>query len=191
MEGMKDNGFGGQWSVILCHWPSTNPVSFSRTARGGPSQVYGDMTLMARRNGDSGAVKLRKFQRAEVTRRSDHFLRGLEDCRSVTFVSHVHPDPDSLGSMMGLAHLVETCLGKPTRMTRDGQICRAENRAMVELLGIELEPIEQVRWQDSDALVMVDSQPKTGRHSFDEKRPIYAVLDHHQTPGDLDNIPFL
>src|SRR5262249_61896754 len=129
--------------------------------------------------------------RATATRRSDRFLAGLADCRLVTFVPHVYPDPDSLGSMVGLAHMVETCLGKPTRLTRDGQICRAENRAMVELLGIELEPIEQVRWQNQDTLVMVDSQPKTGRHSFDEKRPIYAVLDHHQTPGDLDNIPFL
>jgi nanoRNase/pAp phosphatase (c-di-AMP/oligoRNAs hydrolase) len=126
-----------------------------------------------------------------AARRSDRFLAGLADSRLVSFVSHVHPDPDSLGSMVGLAHLVEASLGKPTRLTRDGEICRAENRAMVELLGIELEPIEQVRWHEHDAVVMVDSQPKTGRHSFDEKRPIYAVLDHHQTPGDLDGIPFL
>ena len=59
--------------------------------------------------------------RATMTRRSDRFLAGLADYRQVTFVSHVHPDPDSLGSMMGLAHLVETCLGKPTRLTRDGR----------------------------------------------------------------------
>ena len=47
-----------------------------------------------------------------VARRSDRFLDGLKDASRVTFVSHVHPDPDSLGSMMGLAHLVEVCLGK-------------------------------------------------------------------------------
>src|SRR5437867_2677554 len=99
-------------------------------------------------------------------RRSDRFLAGLADYKTVTFVSHVHPDPDSLGSMVGLAHLVESCLGKTTRLTRDGPICRAENRAMVDLLGIDLIPIERVRWRESDAVVMVDSQPKTGRHSF-------------------------
>src|SRR5262245_49272426 len=104
--------------------------------------------------------------RSVLSRRSDRFLAGLADYKSVTFVSHVHPDPDSLGSMVGLAHLVESCLGKPTRLTRDGQICRAENRAMVELLDIDLMPIEDVRWRSSDAVVMVDSQPKTGRHSF-------------------------
>ena len=68
------------------------------------------------------------------TRRSDRFLRGLEQASRVTFVSHVQPDPDSLGSMLGLAYLVDYCLAKPTRITRDGCISRAENRTLVELL---------------------------------------------------------
>lgn len=125
------------------------------------------------------------------TRRSDRFLAGLSPYRSVTFVSHVQPDPDALGSMVGLAHLVETCLGKPTRLTRDGAICRAENRAMVEVLDLDLTPIEQVDWSADDAVVMVDSQPKTGRHSFNGEVRIFGVIDHHQTPGDLAGIPFL
>jgi nanoRNase/pAp phosphatase (c-di-AMP/oligoRNAs hydrolase) len=113
------------------------------------------------------------------------------DASSVTFVSHVHPDPDSLGSMMGLAFLVESLLHKPTRMTCDGQICRAENRAMVDLLGIELAPIENLQPRDYQAVVMVDSQPNTGRHNLPAAVVPYAVLDHHETPGDLDGVPFV
>jgi nanoRNase/pAp phosphatase (c-di-AMP/oligoRNAs hydrolase) len=124
-------------------------------------------------------------------RRSDRFLAGLKEAASVTFVSHVHPDPDSLGSMMGLAHLVETCLGKPTRLTRDGLISRAENKAMVDLLDIDLEPIEEVAWTRGEALVMVDSQPGTGRHNLPAKVSLYAVIDHHETRGDLRDIPFV
>src|SRR4051794_37914193 len=93
--------------------------------------------------------------KTSVSRRSDRFLAGLADYDSVTFVSHVHPDPDSLGSMVGLSHLVESCLGKPTRMTCDGEVFRAENRAMVDLLDIDLVPIEEVTWRSSDAVVMV------------------------------------
>src|SRR4051794_5780867 len=128
---------------------------------------------MARRSAESG-VNGKSHQR-----RSERFLAGLANAKSVTFVSHIHPDPDSLGSMLGLAHLVETRLDKPTRLTRDGLIRRAENRAMVDLLGIDLEPIEEVTWGRGDALVMVDSQPNTGRHSFDPDLPIYGVIDHH------------
>ena len=64
----------------------------------------------------------------------------------VVFVSHVQPDPDSLGSMLGLSHLVETRLDKPSVITRDGLISRAENRAMVDVLHLDLVPIEEVEW---------------------------------------------
>jgi nanoRNase/pAp phosphatase (c-di-AMP/oligoRNAs hydrolase) len=126
-----------------------------------------------------------------VSRRSDRFLAGLEDYHGATLVSHVHPDPDSLGSMVGLAHLIETCVGIPVQITQDGPICRAENRAMVQTLDLQLTPIEKIRWNDRTAVVMVDSQPKTGRHSFNGEAKIYAVIDHHQTPGELEGIPFL
>jgi len=129
--------------------------------------------------------------RATLSRCSDRFLAGLAEFDLVTFVSHVQPDPDGLGAMLGLAHLVETCLGKVTRLTRDGPIRRVENQSMVELLDIDLLPIDEVKWQPNEALVMVDSQPNTGRHTFDTESSIYAVIDHHQTPGDLEGIPYV
>jgi nanoRNase/pAp phosphatase (c-di-AMP/oligoRNAs hydrolase) len=129
--------------------------------------------------------------RTTLSRRSDRFLDGLVQFTSVTFVSHVHPDPDSLGSMMGLAHLVENCLGISTRLTRDGLISRAENKAMVDLLHLTLEPINAVTFAEGEALVMVDSQPNTGRHNFESKVPLYAVIDHHDTRGDLEGVPFV
>lgn len=146
---------------------------------------------MARRNGFASALRPHKLQCTPGVCRSDKFLAGLEDATAVTFVSHVQPDPDSLGSMLGLAHLVEYSLGKPTRLTRDGLISRAENRAMVELLGIDLEPIETVTFSPGEAVVMVDSQPNTGRHNFDSDCYLFAVIDHHDTPGELDNIPYV
>jgi nanoRNase/pAp phosphatase (c-di-AMP/oligoRNAs hydrolase) len=123
------------------------------------------------------------------TRRSDRFLAGLRSAPRVTFVSHVQPDPDSLGSMLGLAHLVECRLGLPTRMTRDGLINRAENRAMVELLGLNLVPVEELSFLPGEAVVMLDSQPNTGRHTAGDGAP-YAVIDHHTTPGDLAGVQF-
>src|SRR5207253_457777 len=110
--------------------------------------------------------------RAVATCRSDRFLARVKDATRVSFISHVHPDPDSLGSMLGLSHLVETALDKPTRLIRDGLIGRAENRAMVELLDIELHPLEEVAWDEGEALVMVDSQPNTGRHNLDAEAPL-------------------
>jgi nanoRNase/pAp phosphatase (c-di-AMP/oligoRNAs hydrolase) len=125
-----------------------------------------------------------------IRRRSDRFLGALANARRVNFVSHVNPDPDSIGSMLGLAHLVETCLEKPVRLTRDGLISRAENRSLVEELKLDLVPIDQVIGGPGEAVVMVDSQPNTGRHSFEGRLPLTAVIDHHHTPGDLTGIDY-
>lgn len=136
-------------------------------------------------------AELSGLTKTPVSRRSDRFLAGLAAYHGAILVSHVHPDPDSLGSMVGLAYLIESAAGIPALVTQDGPICRAENRAMVETLDLHLTPIEKVRWSDDQAVIMVDSQPKTGRHSFNGEANIYAVIDHHQTPGELDGIPFL
>ncbi len=121
-------------------------------------------------------------------RRSDRFLAGLTNYDRVVFVTHVHPDPDGMGSMLGLSRLVETKLRKPTLLTCDGAISRAENKTMVDALGLKLTPVSEVRWQPNDAIVMVDSQPNTGRHSIPSELRLFAVIDHHETPGSLENV---
>jgi nanoRNase/pAp phosphatase (c-di-AMP/oligoRNAs hydrolase) len=141
--------------------------------------------------GQTTAGSARNSKQVMGLRRSDRFLAGLEDADRVVLVSHVHPDPDSLGSMLGLAHLIECKLDIPAILTQDGPISRAENRAMVDVLHLDLMPIEQVEWQGHDAVIMVDSQPKTGRHSMDGAIDLYAVIDHHETPGELKGIPFV
>src|SRR5215216_2699600 len=112
------------------------------------------MSAMGRRTADPESSSSPKSPSTGL-RRSDRFLLGLTAFDRVVFVSHVQPDPDSLGSMLGLAHLVETRLGKPTLVTRDGIISRAENRALVDVLHLDLQPVEEVEWGNNDAVVMV------------------------------------
>jgi nanoRNase/pAp phosphatase (c-di-AMP/oligoRNAs hydrolase) len=122
--------------------------------------------------------------------RSERLLATLAPFARVVLVSHVNPDPDALASMLGLQALVEAKLpGKSVVMTVDGMIARAENRTMVEVVPIPLVPVEQVVFEPGDAVIMVDSQPRTGRHARDAIVPT-AVLDHHETGGDLEGVLF-
>jgi nanoRNase/pAp phosphatase (c-di-AMP/oligoRNAs hydrolase) len=116
----------------------------------------------------------------EQAHASERMLDRLSGFKGATLISHVHPDPDSLGSMMGLAHLLNKKLRIPSTLTRDGYIGRAENRAMVDALGLELVPLEEVEWSEETAVIMVDSQPNTGRHSLPADVRIHAVIDHHE-----------
>ncbi len=122
--------------------------------------------------------------------RSERFLSVLEPFDRVVLVSHVNPDPDALASMLGLEALISaTQPGKSVVMTVDGIVARAENQAMVDLLGMRLEPVGNVPIDQKTALVMVDSQPHTGRRASEAATPV-AVLDHHETPGKLEGVGF-
>lgn len=133
------------------------------------------------RNGDSDPV----------TGSSSKLLERLEEYKGVILVSHVHPDPDSLGSMLGLAYLFKKKLKKNSILTRDGFIGRAENQAMVRCLDIDLKPIEDVDWKENYAVVMVDSQPRTGRHTIPDEVEVTAVIDHHEFSGSTKGLPFV
>ena len=122
--------------------------------------------------------------------RSDRLLATLAPYSRAVVVSHVNPDPDSLASMLGIRELVQQCQpGKPVILTVDGMIARAENRAMVELIPVPLVPTESVRIDRETAVVMVDSQPHTGRRSSEAAVP-QVVIDHHETGGDLAGVLF-
>ena len=68
-------------------------------------------------------------------------------------------------------------------------IARAENRAMVDLIPIPLVPVEQAGMDHETAVVMVDSQPHTGRRASEAASP-QVVIDHHETGGDLHGVLF-
>jgi len=122
--------------------------------------------------------------------RSERLLAVLAPFDRVVLVSHVNPDPDALASMLGLQSLLALRQpGKPVVLTVDGMIARAENQAMVDLIPIPLVPVEWAGIGPDDAVVMVDSQPRTGRRASEAVTPV-AVLDHHETGGDLGGVDF-
>src|SRR5262249_7671474 len=116
--------------------------------------------------------------------------KSLTPFNRVVAVSHLNPDPDSLASMLGIKALVESCQpGKPVTLTVDGLIARSENRAMVELIPIPLVPVESVSTDPETAVVMVDTQPHTGRRYSEAAAP-QMVIDHHETGGVLNGVVF-
>jgi nanoRNase/pAp phosphatase (c-di-AMP/oligoRNAs hydrolase) len=122
--------------------------------------------------------------------RSERLLATLAPFSRIILVSHVNPDPDALASMLGLKALLAHCQPKKdVVLTVDGMIARAENRVMVESIPIPLEPVEAVPLTPGTAVVMVDSQPYTGRRASEDARP-QVVIDHHETGGVLTGVLF-
>ncbi|WZO97651.1 DHH family phosphoesterase [Isosphaeraceae bacterium EP7] len=127
----------------------------------------------------------------ERRHRSERFLSTISRFGRIVLASHVNPDPDALASMLGIRALVEQRQpGKEIILTVEGMIARAENQAMVDLIPIEMVPVESVEIDQETALVMVDTQPRTGRRASEASTPT-AVLDHHDTGGVLEGVEFV
>ncbi|MFO0956708.1 MAG: DHH family phosphoesterase [Isosphaeraceae bacterium] len=123
--------------------------------------------------------------------RSERFLATLASRDDVVLVSHVNPDPDALASMLGVQALILARQpGKKVTLTRDGLIARAENQSMVRLLDIPVVPVEEALIGPNTAVVMVDTQPYTGRRASEATQPV-AVIDHHDTGGSLDGVAYV
>jgi nanoRNase/pAp phosphatase (c-di-AMP/oligoRNAs hydrolase) len=60
---------------------------------------------------------------------------------------------------------------------------------MVDLIPIRLLPVETVHIDADTAVVMVDTQPHTGRRYSEAATP-HVVLDHHETGGLLNGVRF-
>jgi nanoRNase/pAp phosphatase (c-di-AMP/oligoRNAs hydrolase) len=106
-------------------------------------------------------------------------LAGLRDHKSVLIFMHDNPDPDALASAFGLKRLIEHGLGIHAALALGGIVGRAENRAMVETLGIPLLRLEALDISSFDTLAIVDSQPATGNNSLPAGRTVDIVVDHH------------
>ncbi len=103
-------------------------------------------------------------------------------------LTHDNPDPDSLAAALGLRKLLEAN-GLGADIALGGIIGRAENRAMVRELRIDLQPIARVDWAGYGAFALVDTQPGTGNNSLPADRRCDIVIDHHPlratTPADV------
>ena len=102
--------------------------------------------------------------------------------RRTVVVAHDNPDPDCLGAALAMRDVLAEITGEPVPIAYGGIIGRAENRALVNLLQIDLTPIGQLHLADYEAFVLVDTQPGAGNYSLPPEFLPTVVIDHHLPP---------
>ncbi len=117
-------------------------------------------------------------------------LEGLRGRRQLLIYMHDNPDPDALASAFGLKRLIEHVLPIKATLALGGIVGRAENRAMVETLGIPLVAADSLDPSVYDALAIVDSQPGTGNNSLPPDRLLDVVIDHHPARPESESVPW-
>jgi nanoRNase/pAp phosphatase (c-di-AMP/oligoRNAs hydrolase) len=137
-----------------------------------PSEVIADSALRAL---ESGELEHKAARLAEVLEATDDRL---------AIFTHDNPDPDSIASAVAL-QAIATHLDVESEIIYLGDIGHQENRAFVNLLGIDL-----VSYDDRDdmtgtydTIALVD-HAKTGETSVDLSADV--VIDHYEADVDHD-----
>ncbi|MHC4287747.1 MAG: DHH family phosphoesterase [Planctomycetota bacterium] len=90
-----------------------------------------------------------------------------------------NPDPDAIASALALRRLANTLANIQCSIAHGGTVGRAENRALVRYLGLNLRPIDQLDMAQFELFAMVDTQPGTGNNSLPGQVEPDIVIDHH------------
>jgi len=135
-----------------------------------PSAVIADSALRAL---ETGELEYKAEQLASVIDSTE---------RRMAILAHRSPDPDSIASAVALQAIAEA-RGVETDIIYDGEIGHQENRAFVNLFGIDLTPLAEVDLDDYDTVALVD-HAKASEPAIEEDIDIF--IDHFEPDIDYD-----
>ncbi len=135
-----------------------------------PSAVIADSALRAL---ETGELEFKARQLAEV-------IEGTDTRLAIRV--HRSPDPDSIASAAALQAIARN-RDIEADIVYEGEIGHQENRAFVNLLGIELVSADDIDTDDYDTTALVD-QAKAGEPPSDEGVDI--IIDHYENDDDRD-----
>ncbi len=104
---------------------------------------------------------------------------ALKGVKRLIVLTHDNPDPDSVSCAVTLAYIVRNLFKIPAQVKYGGIVGRAENRAMIRVLGLRVTPLLESDFRPGREFALVDMQPKTGNNSFPANRKPLIIIDHH------------
>jgi nanoRNase/pAp phosphatase (c-di-AMP/oligoRNAs hydrolase) len=134
-----------------------------------PSAVIADSALRAL---ETGELEYKARQLAEV----------IEAGEDLAIVAHRSPDPDSIAAAAAL-QAIAVELGVDAEIFYEGEIGHQENRAFVNLLGIELAPITEAELSTYDTVALLD-YAKASEYTLERGPDV--LIDHYEPELDFD-----
>jgi nanoRNase/pAp phosphatase (c-di-AMP/oligoRNAs hydrolase)/uncharacterized UPF0146 family protein len=172
VETIRERG-GDQFIVAR----ASDPVSADELREAGadvvvnPSEVIADSAIRAL---ESGEMEYKARQLADLLERTDGDLAIL---------THDNPDPDSIASAVALQMVAEE-YGIDADILYRGDIGHQENRAFVNLLGIELTARDEGRPLSEYGIVALVDHMKSGDPELDVGVDIF--IDHFEPGKSID-----
>lgn len=107
------------------------------------------------------------------------FLELIQKQKRIFIVTHSNPDPDTLCSALGMQFLIKKLIHKEAKILKTGNIGRAENRNLVDEVGIKCFPLEKYKFAKDDFIILLDTQISSGTNPLSDKIQPDVIFDHH------------
>jgi nanoRNase/pAp phosphatase (c-di-AMP/oligoRNAs hydrolase) len=170
VENIRSRG-GDQFIVVR----ASDPVTADELTELGVDVVINPSEVIA----DSA---LRALETGELEHRAERLAEVLQSGERLVILAHRSPDPDSIASAVALKAIAES-LGVEADIRYEGEIGHQENRAFVNLLGIELAPLTEDDLAAYDTLALVDYARVT-EYVVDRQPDI--LIDHFEPELEYD-----
>ncbi|EMA51169.1 DHH family phosphoesterase [Halococcus thailandensis] len=109
-------------------------------------------------------------------RRLRRVLRSIDGPLAV--VTHDNPDPDAIASALALCKVART-VGREAEICYFGEITHQENRALINVLDVELRELEPGDIDDYGGVALVDHSRPGVNDQLAEDTPVDVLIDHH------------
>jgi nanoRNase/pAp phosphatase (c-di-AMP/oligoRNAs hydrolase) len=110
----------------------------------------------------------------------------LEGVGSLAIVPHDNPDPDAIASALALARIARFAGADRVTLCYGGTISHQQNRAFVNLLDVDLRPLETVDLGTFDAVAFVDHATPGRNVGVPADTEVDVVIDHHPAEEPVD-----
>ncbi len=109
----------------------------------------------------------------------ERLRRIVERKKKVLILTHNNPDPDAIAAGWALSYLLRSKLGVSSVFVYGGIITRAENRAMVRFLNVDIKPLEMISIHNFSVVALIETQPGAGNNNLPASIKPAIVIDHH------------
>jgi nanoRNase/pAp phosphatase (c-di-AMP/oligoRNAs hydrolase) len=118
-------------------------------------------------------------------------IAAVEGPDPLIILPHDNPDPDALASAAALQYLLQELAERESVIALGGIVGRAENRAMIKYVNINLVPVKEITFDEHSKVVLVDTQPGQKNNSLPQDFRPTGVIDHHPAYADYQGVPFV
>lgn len=134
---------------------------------------------------DTQELEVEKMTRYE---QFDEFFEersGEEYSGKVAIITQFTPDPDAIGSALGLQWILETKYGLLSSVFCGGDVSHPQNHTALNVLDVRLYGVNDFDVHEYDTVVVVDTVPQnTGFEDIVDE--FHAVFDHHKFDIELE-----